>query len=412
MLNNQKLNNCYLLAFSNLLAAFGGGLILGKGIACISAEYLKSGSILAFFTGTVLGLVFLQSIPASLSKSLTRFFSFFSGSLSIILLLVFNEYSHNQVMTGYTAYIFFALLSIRFSFWFYSRVRRAAEAAKIQHRIAWVELGYYIGIISGLIIWRIINIPISLSAALILDAIFQFVAGIIDLSTSRKIIPIPKNQTIDVPLREHSTQINWASRLMITLTTLTIGTQAIIFSLAHDVSVNVGTYILAVFYVGVALAAYAFRIFLIKLDWSNFTGTPLLQFNNRNIKLSHCIILLSIIISGCIFIAKEFDWIIKCYPFNSEALLLIIFLLLISLSSFIYELIALSVIDRINIDCPQDPDTIIIRSYGLMGIGSAIALWTLGLFSNNYYGLFTLLFLCMIIGTISILQKYNLIQIN
>ena len=65
----------YLFSISNLIAAFGGGLILGKGVDVIQQPYLHGGSVLAFFIGTVLGLLFIQFIPKNLSKILAPLFS-------------------------------------------------------------------------------------------------------------------------------------------------------------------------------------------------------------------------------------------------------------------------------------------------------------------------------------------------
>ena len=79
----------YLYALSNLLAAFGGGMILGKGMGVINTSYLQGGSILAFFVGTVLGLVFLQAIPKKLSIIFARGFSIAGGFTSLILLSIF-----------------------------------------------------------------------------------------------------------------------------------------------------------------------------------------------------------------------------------------------------------------------------------------------------------------------------------
>jgi len=78
---NEKIS-FRLFALSNLMAAFGGGMILGKGVKIIDTPYLQSGSLLAFFIGTVLGLVFLQSIPKKFSKFMGRLFSIFGGLLT------------------------------------------------------------------------------------------------------------------------------------------------------------------------------------------------------------------------------------------------------------------------------------------------------------------------------------------
>ncbi len=400
----QPKHTFFLLSFSNLLAAFGGGIILGKGIACIQTEYLKGGSVLAFFSGTVLGLIFLQSITASLSKLLTRYFSFFSSVVSILLLLIFNKYAENQLMTGYPAVIFFAFLSLRFSFWFYSRVRRAAEAAKIQHRIAWVELGYYIGIVSGLVLWQILDIPLSLSAALLLDALLQFLAGSIDLFGSVEDNRVAQTERGDDSLQSGTENNSGVMRVVTALTSLTVATQAVLFGLAHDVSPHIGTYMLAVFYTGVAVAAYLFKVLSIKLYWSKLSDSIFIQCNSIHVKLTLCLFSLTTFVCGSILLVKQFNVYLQYQALTVAALAL---LFLAFIAAFIYEIIALSIIDRVNIDYPHDRYTIIIKSYGFMGVGSAVALWFLSVINNSYLSLCCVLLLCVITGARAMMYQVN-----
>lgn len=168
MLNENISFHHYLSSISNFIAAFGGGLILGKGIGIIDYPYLQGGSVLAFFLGTILGLVFLQCIPEKLSTLLANSFSICGGITSFILFYIYQNYSYSIKLTGNPALIFFLFLSIRFSFWFYSRVMRASKSSACQQSIAWVEFGYYLGMVLGLVIWKLFNINIGLSSALIL----------------------------------------------------------------------------------------------------------------------------------------------------------------------------------------------------------------------------------------------------
>lgn len=115
----------YLFSLANLSAAFGGGIILGKGVAIIDLPYLHASSILAFFIGTLLGLVFLQNIPDKRAKYFAKFFSINGGGISLILFYIYRNYSFESKLNGVIAIIFFVLLCLRFSFWFYSRVMRA-----------------------------------------------------------------------------------------------------------------------------------------------------------------------------------------------------------------------------------------------------------------------------------------------
>lgn len=136
MLTEKQENRYYLFALSNFLAAFGGGMILGKGISVINIPYLKGGSILAFFVGTILGLIFLQSIPKKWSEAIARWFSLFAAISSLGLLYIFTNYQTDSHLVDTAGLIFFIVLSIRFGFWFFSRVLRASAAAGQQQNIA------------------------------------------------------------------------------------------------------------------------------------------------------------------------------------------------------------------------------------------------------------------------------------
>src|SRR5262245_16530583 len=142
----------YFYALANFLAAFGGGVILGKGISVLNGTMFEGGSILAFFVGTVLGLVFLQLIPKRCSVRLARWFSVGGALASLALLGVYLNFAVDGRLGGRVASCFFALLSLRFGLWFYSRVMRAGAAAGRDQKIAWVELGYYLGTSMGLVI--------------------------------------------------------------------------------------------------------------------------------------------------------------------------------------------------------------------------------------------------------------------
>lgn len=124
-----------------------------------------------------MGLIFLQLVPKKFANHIGQMFSIFGGITSLFLFFIFYKYSINGEIYSLPASAFFFLLSVRFGFWFYSRVLRAANSAGFKKRIAWVEFGYYGGIILGLIIWQILNFEIALSSILIIDAFMQFIAG-------------------------------------------------------------------------------------------------------------------------------------------------------------------------------------------------------------------------------------------
>jgi hypothetical protein len=134
----------------------------------------------AIVTGYIFGLAFLYCVPKKFSKLLSQYFSLCCAITSISLYFLFKSSSELGKISGTMGIVFFILLSIRFGFWFYSRVIRASNASGQEQSIAWVELGYYSGMILGLIFWKLFKIEIDLSSALIVDATFLLLSSLFD----------------------------------------------------------------------------------------------------------------------------------------------------------------------------------------------------------------------------------------
>jgi hypothetical protein len=394
----------YVFSFSNLLAAFGGGTVLGKCVGIIDNDYLQGDSVLAFFVGTVLGLAFLQFLPKKLSQNAGQWFSACGGIASLILFVIFEKFSVNGKIADNIGAIFFIILSLRFGFWFYSRVLRASDAAGYQRRIAWVELGYYLGIILGLIIWKFINFQIEIASILLLDATVQFVSGIFDyLCATNKIL---KNDSSDRPvnnvmqIKNSSKILCW--RLAIAVMLLTVGIQVITFDLAHLADQEFGTVILAVFYSGVAVAALIYKKLKITLDWKQSR----LQFGYANIfidkiKINFLIIniLIALLISSAVVIS-----------FYYSISLSMIMLLCIFSAAFLYEIIALAILDRIGFEEKSiNHSGMIIRAYGMMGIGAALSLWILNLISCTTLNMTGLIVISLFLSVIILMKRRELI---
>lgn len=394
----------YFFSFSNFIAALGGGMILGKGVGIIDQPFLKGGSVLAFFVGTILGLAFLQMIPKKISQSIARWFSILAAITALILLYIFNVYSVNTKLIDIPAVIFFAFLSIRFGFWFYSRVLRASLAAGQQQKIAWVELGYYAGMIGGLIIWSFLGIEISIATALIIDAALQFSAGIIDLFMGKSTLPLNKN--INSPNSNEITHIEsvWSWQLAGSVVFLTIGIQVVIFSLAHQVSPYFTSFILAFYYLGAAIGAVFCKKFNILLAWNNVTsnknsyakvflntktGSRGMSFIIHGMLSSFC---LGIAICGVVYWQWGNKSMVTENVFELGEMLL---LLLVVASAFFYEILALAILDRMGLEEQGSNRNMLMRTYGLMGIGAAISLWMLSMSKNSVSSLFFTLFICV-----------------
>ncbi len=408
-----------LSAISNFLAAIGGGTILGKGVNVLDTPILHGGSILAFIIGTVFGLLFLRIIPKKISTPIARWFSVFAGLISLILLIIFNIYSIDNRLTNVAALIFFFLLSIRFGFWFYSRVLRAASVAGQQQKIAWVELGYYSGMIAGLILWNILDVKFGIAAAFMIDACLQFTAGYIDFNVNQNKPMIDlssyKIDTSDKTLLKHKN--NWFWKLTFSVVLLTIGTQVIIFSLAHQVIDSITSYILAIYYIGVSLGAYFCRLFNIQIEWemTNYkVVNPIFIFHFKNnvkkINATWNYIILTTCISVSIIGVVNLQWGITN---PSASWLLFIF---VAIAAFFYEIFALSLLDKIGFYEKKSNQTgLVTRTYGYMGIGAAVGFWTLSILHNSVFGLIGLLLACFILTIFFIYRKFhdeNLLQLG
>lgn len=392
-----KENSQYsLFSFSNFIAAFGGGMILGKGIGIINTPFLKGGSVLAFFVGIVVGLLFLQLIPKKISKQLSQQFSIFGGITSFVLLTIFIHYAPLGTLDGDAALAFFGLLSVRFAFWFYSRALRAAAVANQKQSIAWVEIGYYAGTVLGLIIWSIPGMHLGFANALLVDAFLQFFAGFIDIYANRLAAtsmqasndpPIAR-----APLRGTSEEKNWCLRLIVSLVALTIGTQAIIFGLTLQVAKNLTSIVMAAFYIGVFIAALICKKNKISLEWQS-SKTKKLSYaiicaSQNNSKKTMGFFSVSLITCACVFISI-------CatrYSFADTAMKMFFLLIFVALSAYFYEILALAILDRIGVEERlANRSGMIIKSYGFMGIGSAIGLWILTIIKNSELELFAIL---------------------
>jgi hypothetical protein len=427
LLSKNEGNQYYFYSFSNFLAAFGGGMILGKGIGAINVPFLQGGSVQAFFVGSVLGLGLLQFFPKKWAAIIPPIFSSLAAATSLILLFLFKNYSFLGKLDDTPAIIFFLLLCIRFGFWFYSRVLRASLAAGKQQKIAWVELGYYTGMISGLIIWKFLGITIGMIAALALDAALQFSAGALDLIAKSIFSTARSSQKIIIATPRQIQSINtkknlWVWRLASAVMLLTVGIQVVIFSLAHHVSEYFSSYIIAFYYLGVSIAALTCKKLNIQFAWdfskSKHTGYATINSISKNthknfrLSLSTIVLLAIITVVSTIFTGLYSEDLYNpliTFPFLSSAV--IAFLACITASAFFYEIVALSLIDRIGSEEKEiNKQGMVIRTYGLMAIAAALSLWLLSATNSTSNGLIITLLICLSITIFSV-RKRNLTEI-
>lgn len=414
----KLVNNYHLYALSNLLTAFGGGMILGQGISIINSSYLQGDSILAFFVGSVLGLGFLQFFPRGWIRAIPAIFSILTAFSAFILLTLFKLYNINGKLSDIPALLFFGVLCIRFAFWFYSRVSRASISAGQNQQIAWVELGYFTGMILGLIIWKFLGIALTIEAIFILDILLQLMAGLIDLFIivkNRKNSTTQLNQqhnihTTTVDSKKQNSKQFWIWRLASAIVFFTIGIQVIIFSLAHQVSEWFSSYIIAFYYIGVSTAAIFCKKYHIQLDWNKSPNNKLgyaTLYSNTN-KFQWNLLLLSILSSLSVAIIivdiSYFKWDLLIKSFQNSKIAILLFF--IATSAFFYEIIALSLLDKISSEEKiLNKNNMVTRTYGLMAIAAAISLWVIGIAHLSFIGLICILVFCLFFINIAILKK-------
>jgi len=372
----------YAFSFSNFLAAVGGGMILGKGVKTIQVPFLQGSSLLAFFAGTLFGLILLELTPKKFSTLFSRWFSISGGMTSLVLLCIFLSYQVDKKLYSSSAVIFFILLSARFGFWFFSRVLRASTAAGKQ-RIAWVEFGYYAGVIVGLVLWLFLGIDIGMASALLVDAFLQFIAGFLDLFAYRMPKTITNNQKSENIHSNKKYDKIWGWRLAVSVMLLTIAVQVIIFNLAHQLPEQFSPFMLAIFYLGSAIAAIFCKHFNIRLEWSKLGYATIFlgKFQNRKMNFFLLNLLSASTIALTIFGVYHL--------FQIEKFLLLV---LVFISTFIYGIIELAILDRIGLEEIHSSNrSMVFRTYGLMSIAAVISLWLLQMVQDTMtYVLFTL----------------------
>lgn len=400
MLNKRMSSRYYLFSLSNLIAAFGGGAILGKGVGVIDLPLLHGDSILAFFIGTLLGLVFLQGIPEKFSKPIAKFFSINCGLTSLILFYIYQIHSSESKLEGKAAIIFFILLCIRFAFWFYSRVMRASEASGHQQSIAWVELGYYLGMGLGLILWKLIGINVGLGAALLIDACLQFFAGILDYRSNVFPKPIIQKQKQSTPINPPTTHNTlWCWKLASAVIFFTIGIQIVIFNSSHYVLETLSANMIGIFYFGVATAAFICNHYKIYIAWDAHNKFAYIHLKNSNIRFS---LTWFSLISALAVIATAYY-----ATLNDDSVLNDLFVyFFVFTAAFFYEVISLVILDRLGYEEKMIHSSgMIMRTYGLMGLASAVSLWILGFLDYYFIGSTLTVVLCVAFSLLFISRR-------
>lgn len=337
----------YLLAFANFLAAVGGGAILSSAFGSLKGS-LPDGPYVAFFVGITLGLVFQLLVPPRLSARTAPWFSVAVGPVSLALAWLFVTHSDRELLNGPAAYVFVIVLSVRFGLWFFSRALRAQTAGRKSQGVALIELGYFSGMVLGLVAqarWQYGMLP-----ALLADALLQPLAGFIDIINAdgreapagdaaepARSAEVPA--VVDVAPAERG----WYWRLTAAVVCLTVGFQGVTFSIDHHDD-SLGPYVMACFYGGVALSALFCMSFQLRFDWGEADGGAALHATIRSEregawpKASFGLITLAAAVSMVTAVSARASG-----PYISR-----LEFPLIAAAAFIYQILVLSLLDHIG----------------------------------------------------------------
>ena len=149
-----------------------------------------------------------------------------------------------------------------------------------------------------------------------------------------------------------------------------------------------------------------------KFDWNSIHRFSIIYAVDKKIKLSpSLIILLSGLAAGIVILGINYwSWNNNSITFDSTMnILLICFFVFIA--AFFYEILALAILDRIGLEEKYSARSgMIIRTYGLMGIGAAISFWLFGITQSSFLGLLATLVVCLACASLAILQRKEFSQ--
>jgi hypothetical protein len=246
-----------LLAAANLFAALGSGKLL-TGIMSFAADGDEH-RFSALLVGTIIGLGILTRLPSRWKSASRVWLSLAAAGCSALLLQIYISFEHDGKLEGAPKHCFFALLCIRFSFWFVPRVLRSNLAAGYHQQISYVEMMYYVGVCAGLIMFGLLGLSGGVESTLKLDMILQITAATLDKVSIW--FPTPSEPGAISAAGFGTAKYPW--RLFCSLTAIlastTVGTQIVIFLLSHSFEVRHSKFspdeTIAIFYGGAAAAA-------------------------------------------------------------------------------------------------------------------------------------------------------------
>lgn len=291
-----------LLLIANLLASIGGGRVVSAGKGVANLRLLGSGSILAFLTGSALGLALLLLLRRLPLHAALKLVSAASLGNALTCLIVVSRATTGRGLPlrleGVSAWVFFGFLVLLSALWYAGRSLRSTLAAEGNlNWLALCEAAYFAGFICGLLLG-----PVSLAGhtgvfgALLLDILLLGAVVACDLRLGATAPPVA-SAAMAVPsshgLTDSRSSDLAVARLMLAFACLGVACQVAIFRLA-DLLARSGQQqpllwtdgLLAVFYVGIAAVAISAHWLQPRLQRSRNKLVLCLQLARRHVQLS------------------------------------------------------------------------------------------------------------------------------
>jgi hypothetical protein len=359
------------LVLANFLGALSSSALLTKGMFAFGPG---SDSILAFLVGSTLSLALILNFRKRIAR-VGPFMTLFSAAITLSLI---------WALQGDTT-LAFALLCLQFSCSFVSRAFRSDLAAVRQGRLPWVELAHSLGYTLGLLgTQRLGNL--GLGAVLPIAGGGYLLAGVLDFLAVGKLQP-SEGKASGAPLVSPLTwPAGWATLLLVGLTlAVQIATQMLSKHFAT-------TDPLAAFDVGTTLApiAYGSLLFGLVSAGKALFWTELRSRKGAALPFGIGVILCLLLMAGGYF-------------FTSQTEERLSGLLLLGGAAFLYEFLALSLLDWLGESFPGSGAVSV--AYGLMALTGTLAYGAFLKFDWAFPQIGTLLLGCVGLCAVALLGR-------
>lgn len=355
---------------ANFIVAFGGAAVLGKAIGVVDLSFIQLGSLVAFFFGTVFGLIFLLKIKSAASD---LYVGVCGAISSLVLLVIWSVFSKEGSVSGVVGGFFFLVLCVRFGFWFLSRILRSDRvSATNKESIPLIEGLFHSGTIVSLLMVASGFAFDVLRTVLLVDIVAQALGFLIDrrcAALGSAAQPAGHSTTEQAPAQAH-----WHRALnapTMALCALTILIQVHVFHLAQFAPASVMPAIIAVFYGGLAGAGLLSSYCVMTSSFAG--GLGYLTFSR---------VLPKQLALAWVLVATLLAYVLFQYGLGVQHLALM--LVSAAVASFLYELFSLGLIDRIAaLSAQYDVGRGVAKAFGYMALTSCIAMFILRLYQTS-----------------------------